>query len=282
MAKKLSKVQHAGNAFAGLMGRKLIREGPKYGIKPIPESVLKPVVRTTLATIVVLFGTDALKGNDGQAFVADLLTFLIPDKAKRDTLALIITEIIEEMVKVQDVFGDDDEENKEIARNIITGKFEEHGMGDKDKKAEKSAKPADMTALQVVGELEAAQQSAFWAIVTRLQQRLNNGQINQPHVSQAGDEITRLISRVSLSKAELLAIINASPEVLQEDLLLNALRQATSAGGVVGGFGRLWDRALGMVEGAMPAGGTAGNAATELREYVERREREDDDISGIR
>lgn len=166
MAKKLSKVQHAGNAFAGLMGRKLIREGPKYGIKPIPESVLKPVVRTTLATIVVLFGTDALKGNDGQAFVADLLTFLIPDKAKRDTLALIITEIIEEMVKVQDVFGDDDEENKEIARNIITGKFEEHGMGDKDKKAEKSAKPADMTALQVVGELEAAQQSAFWAIVT--------------------------------------------------------------------------------------------------------------------
>lgn len=77
MAKKLSKVQHAGNAFAGLMGRKLIREGPKYGIKPIPESVLKPVVRTTLATIVVLFGTDALKGNDGQAFVADLLTFLI-------------------------------------------------------------------------------------------------------------------------------------------------------------------------------------------------------------
>ncbi len=154
----------------------------------------------------------------------------------------------------------------------------------KEEKKDQGLKPSDKTVLQVVGELKPEEQKKFWVVVDRLQRKMNGGsQSAEPDVDQPGDEITRLINRVKLTKEQILAILAAKPDGLQEDLLAKALRQSTAAGGASAGLGRLWDRAVSVVETAMPSGTTSsGNLREKLAATNKRRKKEDDDVSGIR
>ena len=93
----------------------------------------------------------------------------------------------------------------------------------------------------------------------------------------------RLVSRVSLTREEIAAIIKAPKEgTLRRDALLDALRQATSAGGLGEPFARLLDRVARLVETTLPTGGSAGKLRKSMDEKVAELKKDNEKFSGLR
>ncbi len=270
---------------------------------------LKTVVANRILAIclVGLRSDKILRSDDWQEDIGAVASAVVPNPIQRRLASKALEELFEETVKLQDAFdknegGDKDvtKRNLEKAKALLLGlapsdeddeKKEEKG----DKKDAEDKKPATQhhSVLHIVGTLAEGDSATFWVIVDEAQKHLNKEQLKELNRGQldpgevpAGDEVVRLVSRVSLTKEQLAAIIKAPGENGQtnqrRDALLDALRQATSAGGLGEPFARLLDRIARLAETALPTSGSAGKLRTSMEAHLETMDREDGDIADIR
>lgn len=220
--------------------------------------------------------------------------------------------------------------NISIADNIIRGLFGDRGSQDmsqphSEPNPSSGAQPTTEHAgtaatgsrhsvLHMVGTLEADDSATFWEIVAEAQKHLNEEQLKELHRETsptaswltleteeakldhgevpAGNEVMRLVSRVSLTKEQIAAIIEAPKETEEadetkrtnqrRDALLDALRQASSAGGLGDPFARLLDRIARLAETALPTSGSAGKLRRTMEAHLEEMMQEDGDIVDVR
>jgi len=207
--------------------------------------------------------------------------------------------------------------NVGIADNIIRGLFGDRGsqdMSQPDPEPITSAGAQPTTAhakapvsmqhgnvMHMVGTLEKNVRDVFWEIVTAAELHLNEEQLNElkrgnPKLKSlkieniksktgealASDEIMRLVNRVSITPEQLAGIISAPDLKQRRDALLDALRQAPSAGGLGEPFARLLDRVARLAETALPTSGSAGKLRKTMEAHLEKMQREDDDIADVR
>lgn len=249
-SKTRSYIGNVRNAFRDVFASELVALIPEWGFELIPTWLINAMV----AGLVTLFGSEFLKNNDRQQTIARLIAAFIPgfNLESHHLQVTFIEEVIEEGVKRQTEFGDDREENKQIARDIIAGR--KSAMADKkdpkkdDKPAAPAAapKPPELTLLQVVGGLEAGQQAAFWTTV--------NAVIGTLPTPAAKDDFMARVNRITLSKESVIAILAATPDDLRRQAMQQAVMQAFNAGGTAGGFRHILDATTNALSSALGGG----------------------------
>lgn len=147
--------------------------------------------------------------------------------------------------------------------------------GKKDPKPAAPAAPPEKTLLQVVGELEAGKQGEFWTTVTAVTNTLS---------AQDKSDFEARISRVTLTKEAVLALLSNTDATSRASMLKQAVQNAHNAGGMAGGFRSLMDSASDAMRSA--TSGITSSSPDKLRDKLvatnKRRKREDDDVGGIR
>jgi hypothetical protein len=278
---------------------------------------LKPVVANRILAIclVGLRSDKILRSDDWQEDIGAVASAVVPNPIQRRLASKALGELFEETVKLQDAFdknegGDKDvtKRNLEKAKALLLGlapsdEDDENKEEKGDKKDAEDKKPAAQhhSVLHIVGTLAEGDSATFWGIVGEAQKHLNEEQLDElfrekrksrpdikredvklePGEVPAGDEVLRLVSRVSLTREQLAAIIKA-PSGQRRDALLDALRQATSAGGLGEPFARLLDRVARLVETTLPTGSSAGKLRKSMDEKLAELKKNNAKFSGLR
>lgn len=279
---RVAMLEEAKELFAGFLGEGFIRLIPADWVvkaaENLPESLLTD-------------NDTRLRWAAGIGLVLDGLIGL--GAAQRNAIQNFLVQTAEEVGKRSselDLYGST-KDRKVIREAMDKNKGELEPLRAKkgaDDKKQASAAVEHHSVLHIVGTLAKDDALTFWAIVAEAQKLLNeeqratkpNGELDPGEVP-AGDEVMRLVSRVSLTREQISAIIKA-PSEQRRDALIDALRQATSAGGVGEPFARLLDRVARLVETTLPTGGSAGKLRKSMADKVTELKKDNKKFFGLR
>jgi hypothetical protein len=253
-----------------------------FGVDAIPDEFIEFLTNQISPA---LLGNNRLQRNAARAAVGLLG---LGEKQHEDVIEAVIMDFFEGVAERSKKLTGEKDKDQELVDAVIRklkGENNEDEEEEDDMAKPKTkttpatapvpAKPPEQTLLQVVGGLEAAKQTEFWTAANA---------ITAGMTPEDKTDFEGRISRITLAKEEVLALLSNPDVAARTTLLQQTVMNAHNAGGVSGGFRSIMDSASNALRSA--TSGINQSSPGELRKKLEtvnkRRKRDDDDVGGIR
>jgi len=260
----MGKARDLASAYWGKFKRNMKEEGGEYILSRLAEYGVRQLPDYVVVTIINNLSENFLNDADYQKTVAGWTSNLFGDLKEAVEPALI--EIFEELGKIHRESKNDPDKFEASWAKLTSEDDDEDEEEDDDMARPRTtpapaapaapAKPPEQTLLQVVGGLDAALQTKFWEAAQAVTQLMGT--------QDEKDAFLARVKRVTLSKEEVTAILNA-PQDLRRDMLRQAVQRAFNAGGISGGFRSIMDSASDGLSHLLGGSHQPSNLAADLQ-----------------